>query len=140
VANGDATITASDTAGASGSYPVHVQGNSLVLPPPEPDHLVGGTISLGDVTDARGLRVVVSAYQGMALGDVIELACITPLGTQKAPVQTVQAIGEHEFFILRSFLQSLVDELDPAIAGFRYGVTYGQNHATSPRKDVTFTA
>lgn len=140
VTAGDATITASDAAGATGSYPVHVTGGAIVLRKPVPDFIASGAIGLGQITDSRGLRVVVKAYEGMAAGQTIELSCLTALGTQTPAAQTVDAIGDYEFFIPKSFLTELVAELDPAMAGFLYRVTAAGQHHTSPRNDVTFHA
>lgn len=140
VAPGDTTISASDAASGQGAYLVHVTGSTIVLPPPVPDFLTGGTLPIGPIPESPGLRVVVPAYQGMAVGHVIEMQCITPLGTHTATPQTVDAIRAFEFFIPKNFVESLVAELDPAIAGFQYRVSHSGGETTSPRTDVTFVA
>jgi len=140
VAPGDATISASDAASGQGTYTVHVTGSTIVLPPPEPDFLTGGTLPIGPIPESPGLRVVVPAYQGMAVGHVIQMQCITPLGTHTTTPITVDAIRAVEFFIPKDFVKSLVDELNPAIAGFQYLVSHSGGQTTSPRTDVTFVA
>ncbi|WP_139206143.1 hypothetical protein [Luteibacter sp. 329MFSha] len=123
LADGDAVITARDSRDGIGSYPVTVTGNAIVLRPPKPDFLVSGSIDVGLITDSRGLRVVVETYEGMAAGQRIELRCMAPEGVHTPAVQTVTTVVDHEFYIPKSFIETIVANFDPAIAAFDYSVT-----------------
>ncbi|SEN55022.1 hypothetical protein SAMN02800694_3718, partial [Luteibacter sp. UNCMF331Sha3.1] len=139
-ADGAATITASDTAGAEGSYLVTVTGNALVLARPEPDFMDSqGNIDIGDISASTGLRVVVKQYTGMAVGQAITLTCYSAIGNHVPATQTVAALGDIAFHVPKSYIQDIVAALETPMAAFDYTVAVvGGATAKSPRTNVTF--
>lgn len=124
----------------SQSLSFRIGAQAIVLLRPEPDFLEPeGRLDIDKITDPRGLRVLVKQYQGMAIGQKIALRCLSPLGHHYPAEQTVDRVRDFEFFIPKAYIQTIVDEVDPAIAGFDYTVTTGGGSTqTSPRNDVTF--
>jgi hypothetical protein len=137
VSDGNATITARDDAGASGTYPVRVTGNTLVLLRPEPDFLVGETIDIGNITDPQGLRVVVRQYQGMAALQAITLECLAAVSPSPTiPSQTVSSLRDYEFFVPMDYLLRVAAMETPRMR-FAYSVNVAGTLHDAPPTDVS---
>nr|WP_063571285.1 Ig-like domain-containing protein [Luteibacter rhizovicinus] len=139
-AAGPATVTASDDAGHSDFYNVSVNPSDVIeLLAPVPDFVdFNGKIDIGRINASKGLRIVVKQFQGMAIGQTIELSVVTAFATSSLGRLKVAIIEDQEFFFPKSDIERLVAELQTPAAGFEYLVTSTGVHEPSPYTEVLF--